>query len=137
MVSWEYDPADGLRQQSRGPSRSGPLYDFEYRYYQFYGNTLVATAVAAFGHWPPSSLLPVHPRWLSVPLLLGMLALFYVASHDALRKYHERLTVLHTAVLERSLQKAAIGQLEDLADIQGDFRWPIVGIAQRQHALVF
>jgi hypothetical protein len=68
--------------------------EFHYRYYQFYGNTIVSVIVLGASR----PLLPGFPGWVGVLALMLLVALFFVASRDALRKYYARLTFLHTHV---------------------------------------
>lgn len=63
------------------------LVEQHYRYYQFYGNTLVATA-AAYAMWRSSPhSVGVAPGWAEVVLLV-IGAVFAAGSRDALRKYY-------------------------------------------------
>jgi len=56
-----------------------------YRYYQFYSNMLVALMIALIGR--SSLLFPLSERpAIFIVVLIGLIALFYVASRDALRK---------------------------------------------------
>ena len=60
-----------------------------YRYYQFYGNTLIVIVLGAIAGRGPGVLAGLAP----VPALLAdltLIALFAVASRDALRKYYDR-----------------------------------------------
>jgi hypothetical protein len=73
-----------------------------YRYYQFYGNMLVAVLVTAFTQWSV---------WLAffgdgchaTVAVLVLIALFFVASRDTLAKYYARSAeLLYSNALERS-----------------------------------
>lgn len=58
------------------------MIEIHYRYYQFYGNTLVALLVS----------LAVDIRsWLTAVLTLALCVLFYLGSRDTLRKYYGRV----------------------------------------------
>jgi len=62
-----------------------------YRYYQFYSNMLVALMIALIGR--SSLLFPLSERpAIFIVVLIGLIALFYVASRDALRKYYAHTT---------------------------------------------
>ena len=69
--------------------------EYHYRYYQFYGNSTVALAVLGAGQWHALAMVPGHLRWLWFLAFLSIMALFFIASRDALRKYFERLEALH------------------------------------------
>jgi hypothetical protein len=66
--------------------------EYHYRYYQAYGNTMVAILVVAIGRWPFSGVRSVTGLLAIVALML----LCFVASRDALRKYYVRLTALYS-----------------------------------------
>lgn len=68
-----------------------------YRYYQWYGNMLVALIIAAFVQWPRWSALFQHP-WQAVFVVLILIALFFVASRDALTKYYARSSQLLSSI---------------------------------------
>ena len=68
--------------------------DYHYRYYQFYGNSIIALLVISAGRWPPWGLLAGLPPCLVGFGLLFLLVLFFCASRDALLKYYARLSVL-------------------------------------------
>jgi hypothetical protein len=73
-----------------------------YRYYQGYGNMLVALIIAAFTQWPKWSALFEHP-WQAVLSALILISLFFVASRDSLAKYYARSSqLLSSPKLERS-----------------------------------
>jgi hypothetical protein len=61
-----------------------------YQFYQFYGNSQVALAIALVTSGSEEAgLLPNHPA-LSVIVLLSIIVLFFAASRDALRKFYDR-----------------------------------------------
>lgn len=67
------------------------MVESHYRYYQFYGNMLVALVIAVIGQ--SSLLFPLSEKPpILIVVLIGLLALFYVASRDALRKYYAHTT---------------------------------------------
>ena len=65
------------------------LVENHYRYYQFYGNTLVALAITSA---LPGALsgLTAMTGIVGVVMAVGLSALLFVASRDALRKYYAR-----------------------------------------------
>ncbi len=67
--------------------------EFHYRHYQFYGNTLVAIAIAIGGWSALQTAIPLHPVMLAI-MATGVAVLFFVASRDALRKYYARTNAL-------------------------------------------
>jgi hypothetical protein len=72
--------------------------EYHYRYYQFYGNTLVALLfVIAF----PQALAGFIPGnvWIHRLLLSALAGLFFLASRDALWKYYGRSSALHDGSL--------------------------------------
>ena len=60
-----------------------------YRYYQFYGNTLVAMGFA-YAAWRTSCSSGAGDAWPFDVGVLVLAAVFFAASRDALRKYYER-----------------------------------------------
>ena len=60
-----------------------------YRYYQFYGNTLIVAVVATLTRWPYKAA-GVGEQFLLAVGVLAFLSLFFIASRDALRKYYDR-----------------------------------------------
>jgi hypothetical protein len=69
------------------------LVENHYRYYQFYGNMFVALGIVAIGYrWQP--VLSADKARLLMPTILMLMALFYVASRDALAKYYNRASAL-------------------------------------------
>lgn len=67
--------------------------DYHYRYYQFYGNTLMVLVVSVFLPHPIPGLLP-GPTNVCRLVLATLAMLFFVASRDALRNYHDRAIAL-------------------------------------------
>ena len=62
---------------------------YHYRYYQFYGNTLIVVVCGTLVQRGPATMLGLSPA----PALLvdlGLIGLFAIASRDALRKYYSR-----------------------------------------------
>ena len=77
------------------------LVENHYRYYQFYGNMLVAQVITAIGYAVRPTL-PSEESRLVLPIILGLTALFYVASRDTLAKYYDRAgTLLRAAQTPR------------------------------------
>jgi hypothetical protein len=73
------------------------LVENHYRYYQFYGNMVVAQGIIAIGY-ALSPTLPSEKSRLVLPIFLALMGLFYVASRDTLAKYYDRAsTLLHAA----------------------------------------
>lgn len=68
--------------------------DYHYRYYQFYGGSIVSMLIVTVGHWPLSAAAPGLPPCLLPLGLLFTLTLFFFASRDTLKKYYERLSAL-------------------------------------------
>ena len=68
--------------------------DYHYRYYQFYGNTLISLVAISAGRWPVWNLVPGLPPCVVAFGLLFLLTLFFFASRDSLSKYYARLSVL-------------------------------------------
>ncbi len=64
-----------------------------YRYYQFYGNTLIVAVVAALTRWPYKTA-GVGEQFLLAVGVLAFFLLLFVASRDALRKYYDRSSSL-------------------------------------------
>jgi hypothetical protein len=60
-----------------------------YRYYQFYGNTLIVIVAGALIGRGPSVLIGLHSL-VGLPVDLALVALFTIASRDALSKYYAR-----------------------------------------------
>lgn len=74
-----------------------------YRYYQFYGNMVVALAFAALLHRTECSLRFDQQGALTFAMF-ALIGLFYLASRDTLQKYYARVAMLLETVpqLERS-----------------------------------
>jgi len=69
------------------------LVEDHYRYYQFYGNLLIAI-LAAFGCWRASTMgdvVPLGPPEIGVALVIAVL---FAGSRDALRRYYRRTAFL-------------------------------------------
>ena len=66
-----------------------------YRYYQFYGNSLIALLLAIIANRWLHAALCSHPV-LGFCATLALAALLFVASRDALGKYYSRTTMLLT-----------------------------------------
>lgn len=64
-----------------------------YRYYQFYGNMLVAMIIAAIGGQPLPGL-PLGAATASTAVVIFLTAVLFVASRDALRKHYARTAML-------------------------------------------
>jgi hypothetical protein len=64
-----------------------------YRYYQFYGNMLVALIIFAVVHqteWPS----PFETQGASTLAMFALVGLFYLSSRDTLQKYYARVAML-------------------------------------------
>jgi hypothetical protein len=73
-----------------------------YRYYQFYGNMLVAVLVTAYTQWPTWLAFFGDGSHATVAVLV-LVGLFFVASRDTLAKYYVRSAeLLSPNALERS-----------------------------------
>ena len=70
--------------------------DHHYRYYQFYGNTLMVLVFLTIFPYPMSGALP-GGMWVHRMFLAALAALFFVASRDTLRKYHDRARAIQEA----------------------------------------
>lgn len=68
--------------------------EYHYRYYQFYGNTLVALVVLLVGRFPAWNTAVDRLRWTTMIALVFLGALFFKASRDALKKYYTRIGTL-------------------------------------------
>jgi hypothetical protein len=90
------------------------LVESHYRYYQFYGNTLMALAFA----WAARLTRTSADELLSWHTVAGFLiaSLFFFGSRDALRKYYARTEQLLSAEAERKVQIAS--SLGDLAALR-------------------
>jgi hypothetical protein len=66
------------------------LVENHYRYYQFYGNVLVALVFLVAVRWP----IQFTESKLLAFAIFALIGLFYLASRDALRKYYARAGVL-------------------------------------------
>jgi hypothetical protein len=66
--------------------------EYHYRYYQAYGNTLVALVVVAVCRWR----LVGQGGWKELVAILTLMALCFIASRDALSKYYARLSALYS-----------------------------------------
>jgi len=64
-----------------------------YRYYQFYANTLIVIVLGSLIGRGPGVLAGLHPL-PALPFDLALIAIFAVASRDALRKYYDRASDL-------------------------------------------
>jgi hypothetical protein len=71
-----------------------------YRYYQFYGNTLVAICIASIGGFPRFDAFRVNP-FLTSGVSICLAVVLFVASRDALRKYYDRTGALLSGVRHR------------------------------------
>ena len=69
------------------------LVEQHYRYYQFFGNSLIATLLAATRPASLYAFLPTSPPVALVAIAL-LLILLFVASRDALQKYYLRTAAL-------------------------------------------
>ena len=82
------------------------LVENHYRYYQCYGNMVIALAIAVIGYATRPVLPPQQSR-LVLPAILILMDLFYVASRDALAKYYDRAgTLLRAAETPRRGEEA-------------------------------
>lgn len=70
--------------------------EHHYRYYQFYGNMLVAMVILLMWHKALLVLLPLSPSFFAGGMA-ALMVLFYLASRDALQKYYLRTNLLLTA----------------------------------------
>lgn len=86
-------PAWNFSTLQRNLSAFQAVVENHYRYYQFYGNTLVATLIFVTTRNPPLLFWPQSPI-LSVVTTLAILAVLFAASRDALKKYYDRAGVL-------------------------------------------
>ncbi|MCC6426038.1 MAG: hypothetical protein IT435_04385 [Phycisphaerales bacterium] len=95
------------------------LVECHYRYYQFYGNTLVATLVA-YAAWSGGPSGSVSPGGLAT--VLALTAVFVAGSRDALRKYYAGSALL-LGTLEQEIphdQRQAPPQVHHPADQAAD-----------------
>lgn len=70
--------------------------DHHYRYYQFYGNSLVVLVLLTIFPYPISALFP-GGHWAHRVLVASLALVFFVASRDTLRKYHDRARAIQEA----------------------------------------
>jgi len=84
----------------------GLLIDIHYRYYQFYGNTLVALTFAYASRKTALGLWGEFLTWDDLAFVL-VACLFFVGSRDTLRKYNTRTDALFPETSCRFPQKAA------------------------------
>lgn len=77
-----------------------------YRYYQFYGNALIALLLALPG--PLTRAFPANVG-LATAAVLGLSALFFVASRDALRKYYTRTSAFLQVSQHRRIEPMTNG----------------------------
>ncbi len=76
-----------------------------YRYYQFYGNTLIALLLTVPVEGPFHALFPAE-SWLAPGIATALAALLFVASRDALRKYYARTGAMLLRPLSPSLEES-------------------------------
>jgi hypothetical protein len=67
--------------------------DHHYRYYQFYGNSLMAVFAITVARWPLRNVVPGFTGLVVLSFIL-LAGLFFAASRDSLRKYYARATSL-------------------------------------------
>ena len=72
--------------------------EHHYRYYQFYGNTLVFLVFLFVFPHPLSGVVPGEP-WLHRAGAGALALLFFAASRDTLRKYHDRARAIQEEFL--------------------------------------
>lgn len=75
-----------------------------YRYYQFYGNTLIVIVLGALVGRGPGVLAGLTP-FSALPIDLALIALFAIASRDALSKYYQRSGELLSGVMQRPVTR--------------------------------
>lgn len=83
------------RLHSRADAFQGVVQN-HYRYYQFYGNTLIVIVMGALVGRGPGVLAGLYP-FSGLPVDLALIALFAIASRDTLRKYYARAGELLSA----------------------------------------
>lgn len=81
-------PKWNLGQLGRKTETFELLIEIHYRYYQFYGNMIVALGVLWVSDCVARN--PFEVRWRD-SLIAGVIILFYLGSRDAMRKYYERV----------------------------------------------
>lgn len=85
------------------------LVEQHYRYYQFYGNTLVATLLA-FAMWRVSEHADLMPAGWPEACLAFIVAVFAAGSRDALRKYYSGGVLLLGTVPKRRRRRMTNGK---------------------------
>lgn len=65
------------------------MIDIHYRYYQFYGNSIVAILLLAIGRWSA-----VGFSWYEFFIRIGVFVLLFAGSRDSLWKYYDRVDAL-------------------------------------------
>jgi len=97
-----------------------------YRYYQFYGNMLVALVFFAVVQWPqwPS---PLGRQGAFTLIMFALIGLFYLASRDTLQKYYARTAMLLDIVPQtkrREIMTNGFGTEEHAAEMRKSTKKP-------------